>query len=85
MAVLIAAAVLSLTAQVAQATPSLTGWLVAAVPALAFLALTKLVLSRTPAQQPTAPAGTPHDEPSPARPRIRCRTGSIRASAHRNC
>ena len=58
--VLVAAAVLSLTAQVAQATPSLTGWLVAAVPALAFLALTKLVLSRTPAQQPTALADTPH-------------------------
>lgn len=59
--VLIAAAALSLTAQVAQATPSLTGWLVAAVPALAFLALTKLVLSRTPADQTTPLPGTPHD------------------------
>ena len=66
--VLVAAAALSLTAQVAQATPSPTGWLVAAVPALAFLALTKLVLSRTPAQQPTALAGTPHDEPTQADP-----------------
>ena len=47
MAVLIAAAVLSLSAQVAEATPGFTGWLVAAVPALAFLALSKLVLSRT--------------------------------------
>ncbi len=66
-AVLIAAAALSLTAQVAQATPSPTGWLVAAIPALAFLALTKLVLSRNPAQQPTVPADTPPDEPpSPA-------------------
>src|SRR5690349_1569777 len=46
--VLILAAALSLTAQVAQATPTPTGWLVAAIPALAFLALTKLVLSRTP-------------------------------------
>jgi hypothetical protein len=59
MAVLIAAAVLSLTAQVAQAKHSLTGWLVATVPALAFLALTKLVLSRTTAKQPDPPADTP--------------------------
>jgi hypothetical protein len=47
MTVLIAAAALSLSAQVAQAKPGLTGWLLAAVPALAFLALSKLVLSRT--------------------------------------
>jgi hypothetical protein len=47
MAILIAAAALSITAQVAQAKPSATGWLVAIVPALAFLALTKLVISRT--------------------------------------
>jgi hypothetical protein len=33
MAVLIAAAVLSLSAQITQATSSLTGWLLAAVPA----------------------------------------------------
>ncbi len=63
MAVLIAAAALSLAAQVAQARPSITGWLLAAVPALAFLALTKLLFSRTPAQirqphQPAAPAST---------------------------
>jgi hypothetical protein len=63
-AILILAAALSLTAQVAQATPSPTGWLVAAIPALAFLALTKLVLSRTPAHQPDAPAGSPHNEPT---------------------
>ena len=78
--VLAAAAALSLTAQVAEATPSPTGWLVAAVPALAFLALTKLVLSRTPAQQPTALAGTPHGEPPRLTP-IRCRTGSITVTA----
>ena len=48
MAVLIAAATLSLSAQVAQARHSFTGWLLAAVPALAFLALSKLILSRTP-------------------------------------
>jgi hypothetical protein len=56
MAVLIAAAALSLAAQVAQAKPGITGWLLAAVPALAFLALTKLIFSRTlahPRQPPT--------------------------------
>jgi hypothetical protein len=58
MTVLIAAAALSLTAQVAQAKHSPTGWLVAVIPALAFLALTKLVLSRT----TTQPADTPIDE-----------------------
>jgi hypothetical protein len=45
MGVLIAAAVLSLAAQVAQARPTVAGWISSAVPALAFLALTKLVLS----------------------------------------
>jgi hypothetical protein len=54
-AVLIAAVTLSLSAQVAQATPSITGWLLAAVPALAFLALTKLIFSRTPARATTQP------------------------------
>ena len=68
LAVLIAAAALSLSAQVAQARPSLTGWLLAAVPALAFLALTKLVFSRTPAQasdpQPHTTAATPDTAPA---------------------
>jgi hypothetical protein len=45
MAILIAAAILSLTAQVSEAKPSVSGWISSAVPALAFLALTKLVLS----------------------------------------
>ena len=68
MTVLIAAATLSLAAQVAQARHSLTGWLVAAVPALAFLALSKLVFSRTTTQNP-ATAGLPNDEqPGPAAP-----------------
>jgi len=64
MTVLIAAVALSLTAQVAQARHSLTGWLVATVPALAFLALTKLVLSRTTTtgQHQAGSAGTPHGE-----------------------
>src|SRR5215475_13516064 len=66
MAVLIAAATLSLSAQVAEAKAGPTGWLISAVPALAFLALSKLVLSRTsptPQGEPTsttsAPAKTP--------------------------
>src|SRR3954466_16224767 len=69
MALLIAAAALSLSAQVAEAKAGPTGWLLAAVPALAFLALSKLVLSRTtahpegdttsaPAKTPTAPSMT---------------------------
>ncbi len=56
MAVLIAAAVLSLSAQVSEATATITGWLVAAVPALAFLALSKLILSRATATAPLSPA-----------------------------
>jgi hypothetical protein len=60
MAVLIAAAALSLAAQVAQARPSITGWLLAAVPALSFLALTKLLFSRTPARpRPPHPPAPP--------------------------
>jgi hypothetical protein len=69
MAVLIAAVTLSLAAQVAQAKPSITGWLLAAVPALAFLALTKLLFSRTPARtaqsQPPI-AAAPQAAPPPA-------------------
>jgi hypothetical protein len=71
MALLIAAAALSLTAQVAEARHSLTGWLVAALPALAFLALTKLVVSRTTAERDpddrTDKSGVlpPTDEPLP--------------------
>jgi hypothetical protein len=63
MTVLIAAATLSLAAQVAQARPSITGWLVAAVPALAFLALTKLVLSRPTTQPGPGDESTIHTTP----------------------
>ena len=71
--VLAAAAALSLTAQVAEARPSITGWLVAAVPALAFLVLTELVLSSpaTSHQPDTAdeqPAPGPVTEPAAAEP-----------------
>ncbi|MFF3853037.1 DUF2637 domain-containing protein [Micromonospora sp. NPDC002575] len=49
---LVAFALLSLAAQVAEAEPSVWGWTVAAVPSLAFLALVKVVLSNTPALPP---------------------------------
>jgi hypothetical protein len=79
MAVLIAAAALSLAAQVAQARPSITGWLLAAVPALSFLALTKLIFSRTPAQirepYPSAAATSTDTMPATA-------TGSPAAATH---
>jgi hypothetical protein len=55
LAVLVAAVALSIAAQFAQATPSVSGWLLAAVPALGFLALTKLVLGR-PTTTPTPAA-----------------------------
>ncbi|MEU8121310.1 hypothetical protein AB0C21_21600 [Spirillospora sp. NPDC049024] len=60
MAVLVAAASLSIAAQLAVAKPGPTGWLLAAVPALAFLALSKLVLSRTTATQPASVPGIEH-------------------------
>ncbi|GAA2414613.1 hypothetical protein GCM10010404_85930 [Nonomuraea africana] len=72
MLVLIAAAVLSIAAQIAVAKPHPTGWLVAAIPALAFLALTKLVLSRTATTEPAtpqeaiAPGPDPESTPQPA-------------------
>ncbi|WP_327580666.1 hypothetical protein OHA25_32020 [Nonomuraea sp. NBC_00507] len=71
MAVLIASAILSIAAQIAVAKPHPTGWLIAAIPALAFLALTKLVLSRTttePAtpQTATTPEAEPETTPQPA-------------------
>lgn len=64
MALLIAAAALSLTAQVAEARHSPTGWLVAALPALGFLALTKLVISRTTGTARMPPQAADLDESS---------------------
>jgi len=50
--VLISAVVLSLSAQVVEAERSVIGWLAAALPAAGFLALVKIVLTRTPAGAP---------------------------------
>jgi hypothetical protein len=69
---IIAAVALSLTGQFAEATHSISGWLISAVPALGFLALVKLVLSRPAtsattkqgAPQPAAVKATPSDEPT---------------------
>ncbi|WP_329107083.1 DUF2637 domain-containing protein [Micromonospora sp. NBC_01699] len=64
---LVAFSLLSLAAQVAEAEPTVWGWIVAAVPSLAFLALVKVVLSSAPA----APVGADDedlaavDEPEP--------------------
>ncbi|MGI5215426.1 DUF2637 domain-containing protein [Plantactinospora sp. CA-290183] len=62
MFLLVAAVALSLSAQLAVAKPGLSGWLLSAVPALAFLGLSKLVLTTKPA----APAGP--SSPVPAVP-----------------
>ena len=53
---LIAAASLSLAAQLAVAKAGPSGWLLSAVPALAFMALVKLVLAPAPVREDTAPA-----------------------------
>ncbi|MGW3615041.1 hypothetical protein ACWD6N_35465 [Micromonospora sp. NPDC005163] len=59
MVLLIAAAGLSLAAQLAVAKPGPSGWLLSAVPALAFMALVKLVLAPAPTTQPLPPAAEP--------------------------
>ncbi|MFI7430166.1 DUF2637 domain-containing protein [Micromonospora sp. NPDC049836] len=56
MFLLVAAVLLSLAAQLAVAKPGLTGWLLSAVPALAFMGLSKLVLTTAPTQTPANPA-----------------------------
>jgi hypothetical protein len=66
MTLLIAAAALSLTAQVAQARHSPTGWVVAALPALAFLALSKLVIARSGTPMPAPPAPASSEQHTPA-------------------
>ncbi|MGK5441827.1 hypothetical protein ACSNN7_08390 [Micromonospora sp. URMC 105] len=56
---LIAAAGLSLAAQLAVAKPGISGWLLSAVPALAFMALVKLVLAPAPTPEDNTPAAEP--------------------------
>ncbi|MFG1884467.1 DUF2637 domain-containing protein [Micromonospora sp. NPDC049102] len=69
---LVAFALLSLAAQVAEAEPSVWGWTVAAVPSLAFLALVKVVLSNAPvapaADEPDQPTAYQYEEPATVEP-----------------
>ncbi|MFJ6149955.1 DUF2637 domain-containing protein [Micromonospora profundi] len=62
MFLLVAAVALSLSAQLAVAKPGLSGWLLSAVPALAFIGLSKLVLTTAPAAVP--PVGEPATAPA---------------------
>ncbi|WP_307831945.1 DUF2637 domain-containing protein [Prauserella cavernicola] len=63
MTVLVAGFGVQMAAQVALAEPSPAGWLVAAMPALGFLVVVKLLMRRT----PTSPAtSTPEPAPAPA-------------------
>ncbi|MFC6022669.1 DUF2637 domain-containing protein [Plantactinospora solaniradicis] len=58
MFLLVAAVALSLSAQLAVAKPGLSGWLLSAVPALAFLGLSKLVLTTAPAPSSQSSSAT---------------------------
>jgi hypothetical protein len=79
-ALLAGSALFSLAAQVAQATPSMSGWVLAALPAIGFMALMKLVLGGRPAEtieadetvsnaptaNPSRPAADPAQSQAPA-------------------
>ncbi|MFG3681828.1 hypothetical protein ACGF5H_17160 [Micromonospora chalcea] len=63
---MLAFASFSLAAQLAVADASPSGWLLSALPALAFMALTKLVFTGTPTPAPAAVKPTPAPAPAPA-------------------
>jgi hypothetical protein len=65
MVLLVAAVGVSLTAQLAVAEATVFGWMVSALPALAFFALSKLVFTAT-APRPTNPVTAPAPATSPA-------------------
>jgi hypothetical protein len=90
MFLLVCAVALSLSAQLAVAKPGLSGWLLSAVPALAFLGLSKLVLTTAPSPAPPvdqrpAPVvdvlAAPDDTPSPVREPDRHRLVPVPATA----
>ncbi|WP_370934104.1 DUF2637 domain-containing protein [Amycolatopsis sp. cg13] len=65
--VLVAGFGVQMTAQVALAEPTPAGWLVAAMPALGFLVVVKLLMRRAPAEPaPAAPPARVSAEPAPA-------------------
>ncbi|WP_431937349.1 hypothetical protein [Micromonospora sp. RP3T] len=64
---MLAFAAFSLAAQLAVADASPSGWLLSALPALAFMALTKLVFTGTPTPAPAPARPTPAPAPAPAR------------------
>ncbi|WP_431877370.1 DUF2637 domain-containing protein [Amycolatopsis sacchari] len=67
--VLIAGFGIQMTAQVALAEPTPSGWLLAAMPALGFLVVVKLLLRRAPADREPAPAESrPTPEPESVKP-----------------
>ncbi|MBB3051146.1 hypothetical protein FHS23_002169 [Prauserella isguenensis] len=65
MVVLVAAFGIQMAAQVALAEPSVAGWIVAAMPALGFLVVVKLLMRAAPASEPET---SPELEPAPAAP-----------------
>ncbi|MEU5257332.1 DUF2637 domain-containing protein [Amycolatopsis sp. NPDC021455] len=79
--VLVAALGVQMAAQVALAEPSPAGWLVAAMPALGFLVVVKLLMRRTlePATTPApAPATVPEPAPAALEPAAQARTSPVR-------
>ena len=78
MIVLCFGVLVQMTAQVAEAEPSPAGWLVAAMPALGFLAVVKLLMRRMPTRRPN------RRRPSPRRHRSRLRW-SYRSPTRTRC
>jgi hypothetical protein len=66
MVLLVSAICVSLTAQLAVARPTVFGWMVSALPALAFFALSKLVFTATTPPRPSHPVTAPTPATSPA-------------------
>jgi hypothetical protein len=70
LALLVAAAGLSLSAQLAVAKPGVSGALLSAVPAIAFMALVKLIFSSTPATATAASTATAAEVTATAAPEV---------------
>ncbi|MEU7905920.1 hypothetical protein [Actinoplanes sp. NPDC049118] len=68
LALLLIASAFSLTAQLAVAKPGLSGWVVSAVPSLAFIGITKLVLSLKPIARELPPEPVPEPIREPTTP-----------------